>query len=435
MKKILLVSALCLSSSLLLFGCGNGQDASLTNLANQIDLLNNTVNSVSAVSQEIPSLSSLTKEQAINYSGIYQSTKDIVANQNSYKTAILAKTSLIKNKIANKDLKLTNQNIKALTDLTQTLSKDTKRLNETKSEFKNSISDMNKSITANKSSISQVSAKINRLSNCMDTQNCYYKNLLNTLNNIEEIMEIYDDSFDYSTINIPLPQRPEKPSGEDFEKLFYEYMINQNLSTQDDKNSDENKDTNSSNNQNVTQNQPIYPTMYPNYGYNGYNPYFYGGNVRNYMPYGGGYYGYYGAYRTNPYRNTDTFAPYLRNIDTYRAPTGMRNYNNLNQSMPVFNENNQGNSDDNEESKIEIVKENTNLTTKNNVFTKIQKGETKKSQQKSNFAGKTYEMNKKFDFKLDKKTFFDQKSKGHTNTLSFPRSKNEKLENLIRKKS
>ena len=428
MKKVFLVSALCLTSSLFLFGCGNGQDASLTNLANQLDLLNNTVNSVSRTAQEIPSLSSLTKEQAINYSGIYQSTKDIVANQNCYKTAILTKTNLIKNKIANKELKLTSQNIKALTDLTQSLSRDTKRLNETKSEFKNSITDINKSISSNKASISQVNAKLNKLSNCMETQDCYYKNLLNTLNNIENIMEIYDDSFDFSNLNLPPKQfDKEKADSQDFEKLFYQYMLNQNLNNEnkDENKKDEKEPTNSSYNQ-----VNAYPVN-PYYGYyGGYNPYFYGNNMgQNYMPYG--YYNGYYNFRTNPYRNTDTYAPYMRNIDTYRAPTGMRN--NQNQSTPVFNNETKNNKD---EIKLETVQDEEKIVTSINLFNKEENTAKtdKKSPQSSRFAGKTYEMLKNSNNKLNTKTFFKDKAKGHTKALSFPFSKKENLESLIRKK-
>lgn len=353
MKNILKVGAICLLSSMLLFGCAKNQDATITNLANQLDLLNNTVTSVSKTANEIPPLSSLTKQQTINYSGVYQSANEIKNLQTNYKTAILAKNGLIKSKIANDKLELSNQNIKALTDLTNSLSKDTKRLNETKSEFKTSLNDMKKVIDSSNFSTSQVSAKINRLSNCMDTQNCYYKNLLSTLNSIESILEIEDNSFDYSLLSQQnnYDSHPVRNNTKpDLEELLYSFLLQQNiqnLNKENNKNSTENKDKeNYCEECEETPQTNFYPQSYIgynrlNYGYNNafnnryypfntYTPYNYSNNMYGYSPYA--YYGY-GINRINPTRNTDSYRPWVVNIDTYRLPANQHN----NPGIPVIN--------------------------------------------------------------------------------------------------
>lgn len=355
MKKIITIGSLCLISSALLTGCATNQDAATTNLLNQIDLLNNTVDSVSRSQQEIPSISSLTKQQAISYSGIFQSTKDILQNHNGYKTTILTKTALIKNKIAT-GLKLNKQSAKALSDLTSTLAKDTKKLNETKADFKGNINEVKKIVTNDKATTSQISAKINKLSNCMDLQECFYKNLINTLNNIEKILEINDDSFDYSKINDLNYQENYKnvktDNSNDYKELFYQYLLSQQTN-KDCENCDSKKDE--------TKEENIYINQTPPYYGNANQP-FYNGYGNN------GLYGYYYGYgygpMTNPTRNTDSFRPWAYNIDTYKLPANQlknarRNITpnqTIPQGVPVTTENKNKEILEDNDNKIEIEK-------------------------------------------------------------------------------
>ena len=348
MKKLFFLGIMCLGSTLCLFGCGNNQEAVLTNLANKIDLLNNTVSSVSYAGEKIPSISSLTTEQAKNYAGIYQSAKDIIKNQNDYKTAIIAKNGLIKNKIANKEISLTNQNCKALIDLTNSLARNTKNLNETKSEFTKSVTEVKKTIDNSASTTAQISAKLNRLSNCMDSQNCFYKNLLNTLNNIEKILEIEDNSFDYSTLTNLTPssltstenttsenETFEEDNSKDFQELLYHFLLNNYINNQNLNNNCNNCESNKNEeiiNNNETEAKNL-PQNLPNYNAENFN----NGNLNN--SYNNLYpnnrnFGY--NYLINPSRNTDTYRPWTSNIDTYRFnPNINQRFNNI-RPMAVF---------------------------------------------------------------------------------------------------
>ena len=318
MKKRYFLIGLYLAGSFALIGCGNNQEAVLTNLANQIDLVGNTVTSVSSVDRYIP----LKAENR----GYYQSAKDILTQQDFYKTAILTKNSMIKQKIKERSLNLTNQNSKALVDLTKDLSNNTKKLNETKGEFTSSIKEI-KSVCNNQNSTeNQVSAKMNRLSNCIDVQSCFYKNLLNTLNNIEKILEIDDNSFDYSYIypanNLSSTVKPDEDFSKDFQALFYQYMLNNqtNQNHSDEKNEDNCDDCEDKSSPEQTPPPSYVPNMFgsgigqnpyfPNYMGVGYNPYYFNGMYPN------GYSWGYG--RFNFGKNTDSFYPWNKNIDTFR---------------------------------------------------------------------------------------------------------------------
>ena len=420
MKKQILFAGLILTS-IFATGCGNSQEATITNLANQIDLLNNTINSVS-YKTDIPSLSSLTKDQAKNYAGIYQSTKNIFNEQNTYKTAIKTKTAMIKDTIGKGKISLTRQNSKALVDLTKSLSKNTRSLNETKSEMNRSLTEVKKTINKDSSSISQVSAKVNRLSNCMDSQNCYYKNLLNTLLNIEKILDIEDSSFDFnSIINNTTDNKNEysisdkevmervnlnatnEDSSKDLQELLYQYLLNNlvNNQTCPDCNNANNSDSNN-----------IQTPNCPNGNCDTYNnlnnlpqqncptcP----GNalipqpvVNNPLNVNGNYNGYYGRGVVNPSRNTDTYRPWTTNIDTYRVTgNGYAGYNNNILTQPVLPASINSN-------EIQV--------------------NTERRHKRQEFAGKTNELRT-----IEINT--SMKPKGHTQTLDV----NKKIEELLNK--
>ena len=199
MKKKYFIIGLCLASCLGLTGSGSSQESVLTNLSNQIDLLNNTVNSINRNMSNIPNLSAAQEDKNIN--SVYQSAKTIMENQKTYKTAITTKNNMIKKAIVDRNLKLTDKDKKALIDLTSALSKNTRSLDESRSEMVRAATDVSKSYKDSNSSTMQISAKVNRLSNCMNSQSSYYKNLISTLNNIEGILNIDDSSFDYNNIN------------------------------------------------------------------------------------------------------------------------------------------------------------------------------------------------------------------------------------------
>jgi len=187
MKKRYLIFGLCLVGSLSLVGCGNNQEATLTNLANQIDLVGNTITSVNSVE----------RNNDVNSSNeYYQSTKDVRKVHSALKTAILSKNAMIKNKIKDGNLNLSKDNARALAELTKNLSSNAKKLEGTKSDYTSSLKEIKSLSNSKNTSTSQISAKVSKLSNCMDSQSCYYKNILTNLNSIENILGIDDNSFD-----------------------------------------------------------------------------------------------------------------------------------------------------------------------------------------------------------------------------------------------
>ena len=445
MKKIISLGIVCLSSAFLIVGCGKNQDAAFTNLANQLDLLNNTVDSVSRTENNLPTLSSLTQDQIKSYSGIYQSTQDVLNHQDRLKTIILAKTSIIKSKISTRALKLANQNTKALTDLTQALAKDTKSLNETKSELKNSVKQFGNTIKSNNVTTAQVSAKINRLSNCIESQNCFYKNLINTLNNIENILEIDDYSFDYSSIRSPFIN-PQNENKNDYQELYYEFLINQNLAKDKDENnkqeSCESCDESNKKENNISYNIYNNPNGFNGlYGYNQFSPY--GNQLSGPFGYRNFPYGYnygYGYVRANPGRNTDSYFPWISNIDTYKLSPSNKifgNYN-LNRSLPVTNSNEINKKDtapeitDSAENKADEIKK--EIQNKENLFVESftkQKLVNIDQDNTKNFAGKTF---RAIEYKENFLEKLKDKKKLEKNKPVFFLDVNKKIEDLIKGK-
>lgn len=343
MKKKYFIIGLCLASCLGLTGCGSSQEAVVTNLSNQIDLLNNTVNSINRNMSNIPNLSAAQEDKNIN--SVYQSAKTIMENQKTYKTAITTKNNMIKKAIVDRNLKLTDKDKKALIDLTSALSKNTRSLDESRSEMVRAATDVSKSYKDSNSSTMQISAKVNRLSNCMNSQSSYYKNLISTLNNIEGILNIDDSSFDYNNIN-ELGENTEnkEDNSKELQELLYQYLLNNLNNNSNCPNGDCNNPSNLNNNcpggncnnssnfynncpngncnNNTSVPIPLNPenngtcsngdcptnnvnsvatNQYINNGINGYN---------------------YNRPLINPSRNTDTYQTLNKNIDTYRPFIG-----------------------------------------------------------------------------------------------------------------
>lgn len=333
MKKKTIIIGLCLASCLGITGCGSSQDAVVSNLSNQIDYLNNTVNAINRNMSNVPNIS-LENNLDENLTGVYQATKDIYNNQTSYKTAISTKNAMIKKAITNKELKLTEQDKKALIDLTTALSKNTRSLDESRSELVRAATDVSRNYKDRNSSTTQISAKVNRLSNCMNSQSSYYKNLINTLNSIENILNIDDSSFDYNNLDKTVDENAKKEdNSKNMQDLLYNYLLNdlnnknnsdnnKNFTTYPSKDmerpcNDGNCNKTGTINQNNCPNGACPPTN------NTTNKGVANNNITNNATYNNGIYNngiYNGNYNriTNPSRNTDTYQPLNKNIDTYR---------------------------------------------------------------------------------------------------------------------
>lgn len=305
--------------SLALTACGtSANSATITNLGNQLDETANTVSNIQTVNPTDLNLTKNMLETMSNasnsklYSNAYNTQQNLI-NEEYYKTDILKKTANIKNSIS-KDIKLSKAQITAVKDLTSSLAKYTNSIAYTQGEMTNaikSISSMKKNIDKNSD---KINAKLNRLACNSNSRSSYYENLLNTLEQLETCLDVEDDT------------------------------TSQNIQTLDNKtdNSDNASDTTDNEQDDTNNNIDTYrpgnkkykkrkycPNCQPNYPSNfneninnarNYNQLYNPNTVNNgtynnpTVPYGNVYNRFN---RFNPSRNTDTYGPTMKNIDTY----------------------------------------------------------------------------------------------------------------------
>ncbi len=331
MKKIILSSicGLLALTSLTMVGCGNSaQDAAVKNLSKQLDRATNTVSSMTTTQfAELSPTSYMTNQG--QYSENYKQyrplnrvgyrSNDYVASQISkmeastyeqenLKQNILNQTAMLKNYLG-KDLKLNKNQIKALNNLTNTMCKYTTSLNSTKTDINSSIKNIKKNNGVKNYNAEQTGSYYQSLNNHLDARLCYFRNLINTMDQIESILncENCNDS-----------QNNQTPNNE----VYYQQ--------QGDAVSRKNVDTY------VTPNNEIAPISQNGNYNNGYNVNYNNGYYNN--GYNNGYNynnGYVRNEAFNPNRNTDTYAPRIRNIDTYRINPNSVNYNNINNNVTV----------------------------------------------------------------------------------------------------
>lgn len=318
MKKIFL-GVMAVTLSLALTACGtSANSATITNLGNQLDETANTVSNIQTVNPTDLNLTKNMLETMSNasnsklYSNAYNTQQNLI-NEEYYKTDILKKTANIKNSIS-KDIKLSKAQITAVKDLTSSLAKYTNSIAYTQGEMTNaikSISSMKKNIDKNSD---KINAKLNRLACNSNSRSSYYENLLNTLEQLETCLDVEDDT------------------------------TSQNIQTLDNKtdNSDNASDTTDNEQDDTNNNIDTYrpgnkkykkrkycPNCQPNYPSNfneninnarNYNQLYNPNTVNNgtynnpTVPYGNVYNRFN---RFNPSRNTDTYGPTMKNIDTY----------------------------------------------------------------------------------------------------------------------
>ncbi len=373
MKKIIL-GATALIMCVALAGCGSTTSA-ITSLENQLDETANTISSIQSVNPSDISLTQSMLEGTSSTSDsdeIYnnsQNTQQSLATEEFYKMDILNKTAKIKNNLS-KDLKLSKAQISAVNDLTNSLNRYTNSVAYSKNEMDNtvkSISTMKKNVDKNSD---KINAKLNRLMCNSNARSTYYQNILNTLDQIETYVGCEDcknDTYSYAENNheqnfapqknmkkfdMPAPEKSENVA----EDVSNDIFNSNNINRLGGYGMNGGYLPNGANgvgygagygapygiNRNVGRNGLIYNSNgagygygangygvnnygadgYTNYGANGYGANGYGANGYGANGYGANGYGVaynrlYGT-RFNPNRNTDTYAPLMRNIDTYQ---------------------------------------------------------------------------------------------------------------------
>lgn len=335
MKKKILLGGLSILLCLTMTACGNSDETSaITSLSNQLDRTNNSVASIKEVSESDFDVAEDVMDRFTdeNYSDNLQRniniTKNALLQEQLYKQEVLDKTAKIKNYLSRDDIKLAKKQTTALKDLTSSLSKYNYNVAYSGNEYNSTFRNYNTMKRFADKNTYRLNAKLNKLA-CNSNARCsYYENLLNTLNQVENVLGIQDDNIqisneivkDNTQINNDTTENQNNKTNIDTYKNnninndSSNTVTNDNLNNTSNTGNDNagnvnNQQNNNLNNQNNSANQN---RLNENYQRNGY-PYNNLGR-RNIF---------------NPNRNTDTYGPMNRNIDTYRN----NNFNGLNNGI------------------------------------------------------------------------------------------------------
>lgn len=434
MKKVIL-GTLALGMCLTLTACGTPAktDATISTLSNQLDHTANIISSVQTVSP-----TQITAENMNEYASMNAgNAQNSLTNEEYYKLDILNKAAIIKNNLSG--LKLSKAQKFAVRDLTDDLSKYTNSVSNSKSELSTTlkaIESLKKNYTKNED---RITAKLNRLISNSNARLSYYQNILNTLSQLQQLIKTDSGTQNPSNLGVKIADvkdvenKENTPTQTDKEDKSTKTTLQKNIDTYlpETKCPECGEKVNGkvcpncgkevvSNQQTNPINNPVAPinNMPINNGYyynnaNPANPYKFNSNNINHAAYPYGNYGYYGAnfanngiynngyngiynngmynngfYNNagifNPNRNTDTYAPYMRNIDTYKGfgygenMNGNATFANLDEDKEIKNtetpakQTNKTN-EKTDEAKIQIIDntdEETSFTSKNLKFRK-----------------------------------------------------------------
>lgn len=198
MKKSTFILGFSLSAILAIAGCANNttnDQAVIDKLSTQLDRVTNTVSAVSVanideIAREDFGGNVGTISQLSRLSGNGQTASAIARNIENNRYQILRKAKAIKKSITGGQLKLGNDNARAISELTTSMQKYTTELTRTKSDYRNTVRSMAKLSDPG----TQFDAKLTRLSCCLESRDCYLNNILNTLNNVEGILNTAGNS-------------------------------------------------------------------------------------------------------------------------------------------------------------------------------------------------------------------------------------------------
>ena len=119
-NRIILGSVAVLLMATTLAGCNSGKDATMTNLANQLDKTNNSIQNVKTLSDTDLDVTEelldklATQNQSENVQKNINIAKNTLNCERNCKNEVLRKTAKIKNYLSKNDLKLAKNQISAL---------------------------------------------------------------------------------------------------------------------------------------------------------------------------------------------------------------------------------------------------------------------------------------------------------------------------------
>ena len=316
MKKRLIVGSIAIFlTATTLVGCTNtSEQAAVNNLSNELDKTNNSISNVKSMTETdldvtkevLDKLAS--QNQSENIQRNIYIAQNAIQNEQNCKDEVMAKTANIKKYLSKNDIKLAKNQVSALKDLSKSLSLYNNSISYSEKEFNTAVNNYNNLKRFANKNPERVNAKLNRIACNSNARSAYYENILNTLDQVENVLGIensnpysneqtyeYLNQYDETTLENELdeieenlnenndseitePAESEKPKKRRFKK---------NIDTYLNKEEQEQKESETENNYNLNNSL----------------------GRRNLAKY-----------------NADTYGPTKRNIDTYR-PYGMP-YNN-----------------------------------------------------------------------------------------------------------
>ena len=195
MKKIF-IAITATTLALVLAGCG-AENATITDLSNQLDKTSHTISSFETTNPAAITLQNTSQHT----SSLSNHTRQALIDEEYYKTDILDKTSQIKQSLSQNQT-LSKAQSSALGDYIanlQSYTNSAKQLHDKVAETTKSISSLKKDSTKNKS---RIEAKLTTLANNSNARASYYENILHTLDEIDACINA--DSFD--TTKTPQPE-------------------------------------------------------------------------------------------------------------------------------------------------------------------------------------------------------------------------------------
>lgn len=328
MKKVIF-SILCLMICIALVGCTSNNDAETINkLSTQLDRVESVVSSTSTseVNEVSPyTRSALTSSDQISI--LKNQAYSKMTLEEDVRQEVLAMNSYLKD-CTKKSYRLGNQKNSSINDLTGNISKYLNYLNSTKADVQTHVEKIKKSSTARSYSLENTKSSYISLVASMDERITYLNNIYNSLGQIANILDDSlinnnnDTTSNTETINqsnsqnTNLNTQSNTNQATNSENQNEKGIIRKNIDTYNKaRNNDTKVVSPETNNANTIDYNGMYG--YNGYGYDNVNGYYNGYGYNNGYGFNNGYYPYYNS-PFNPGRNTDTFYPRMKNIDTYR---------------------------------------------------------------------------------------------------------------------
>lgn len=305
MKKLVL-STICGVVCLTLVGCSSSQPQALTDLSTQLERMQNTVSSISSseVYDVTPmSYNYLSSSNNLDVAGrtstLMQNSQNTLATHENLRSQINASCATLKATLGQK-YNLSKNQKKAIKTLTSALNRYSTEISNKSGDIKNATQIIKKYKSYDNINADQLNVGYTALNNAMQERIALFSNVLNTIEQVESVLNNSRREDTTSQINQTKKVKnidTYNPAGTtEPQTVEYQTPTNQNVNYQQ------------------------------NYNYTGTNGYWNNGYWNN---------GYY-RNSLNPGRNTDTYLPRYRNIDTYRPVRPVPNQNLVTQKGEVL---------------------------------------------------------------------------------------------------